>query len=40
MVGLGPLGVARIEADADIKVDIVNAAEGTKGANVMSDDIS
>ena len=40
MVGLGPLGVARIEADADIKVDIVNAAEGAKGANVMSDDIS
>ena len=37
---LGPLGVARIEADVDIKVDIVSAAEGTKGANVMSDDIS
>jgi hypothetical protein len=29
------LGVAR--ADADINVDIVNSAEGTKDAKVMSD---
>jgi len=35
------LGVARNDADAaaDIK-DIENAAEGTKDAKVMSDDIS
>jgi hypothetical protein len=34
------LGVARTDADADINVDMVNSAEGTKGAKVMSDVIS
>ncbi|KAF8495162.1 hypothetical protein F5888DRAFT_1712577 [Russula emetica] len=34
------LGVARTDADADINVHMVNSAEGTKGAKVMSDVIS
>jgi hypothetical protein len=37
---MGGLGVASIEADAEIRVDIANAAEGTKGAKVMSGGIS
>jgi hypothetical protein len=40
MGGPGGLGVASIEPDADIKVDIVNAAECTKGAKVISGDVS
>ena len=37
---MGGLGVASIDADADIRVDIVYAAEGTKGAKVMSGGMS
>jgi hypothetical protein len=34
------LGVARADAEADIRVDMVNSAEGTKDAKDMSDVIS
>jgi hypothetical protein len=33
------LGVARTDADADIRLDIVSAAEGTKDAKATSGDI-